>query len=76
MAICLERGANDLQYGPADATATASSLAPVKSRMVLPFWCWLQHHTSPHNKIQFIKFLTEHMKADDNATVKITEHTK
>ena len=25
-------------YGPADATATQSSLAKVKSRMVLPFW--------------------------------------
>jgi len=34
MVICLERCANDLQYGPADATATASSLAPVKSRTV------------------------------------------
>jgi len=30
--ICLERGAIDL-YGPTDATATPSSLAPVKSRM-------------------------------------------
>jgi len=29
--------ANDL----ADATATSSSLALLKSRMVLPFWCWL-----------------------------------
>jgi len=28
-------------YGPADATATPSSFAPVKSRMVLPFWCQL-----------------------------------
>ena len=27
-------------YGPADATATPSSLASVKSRMVLPLWCW------------------------------------
>jgi len=28
-----------LAYGPADATATAThSLAPVKSRLVLPFW--------------------------------------
>ena len=35
MVICLERGANDLhKYSPADATATQSSLAPVKSRMV------------------------------------------
>ena len=33
MAICLERGANDL-HGPADATATPSSLAAVKSRKV------------------------------------------
>ena len=33
MLICLERGANDL-HGPADATATSSSLAPVKYRMV------------------------------------------
>ena len=33
--ICLERGANDLHnYGPAYTTATPSSLAPVKSRMV------------------------------------------
>ena len=35
MVICLERGAD--AYGPADATAT-HSLAPVKSRLVLPFW--------------------------------------
>jgi len=33
--ICLEQGANDLHiYGPADASAIPSSLAPVKSRMV------------------------------------------
>jgi len=25
-------------YGPADATAHSLSLAPVKSRLVLPFW--------------------------------------
>ena len=30
---CLERGTNDL-HGPADATATPSSSAPAKSRMV------------------------------------------
>ena len=47
----LEQGANDLlkiqlmplppHYLAIDATATPSSLAPVKSRMVtgLPFWC-------------------------------------
>jgi len=29
-------------YGPADATATLSSLASLKSRMVLPFWCRLK----------------------------------
>jgi len=34
MVICLERGANDLYIGPAEATATPLSLAPVKSRMV------------------------------------------
>ena len=38
MVICLERGANDLHmvfaHGPADATATPSSLAPVQPRMV------------------------------------------
>jgi len=28
-------------YGPADATATTSFLALLKSRMVLPFWCRL-----------------------------------
>jgi len=28
-------------YGPADATATPSSLASLKSRMVLCFWCRL-----------------------------------
>ena len=28
-------------YGPADATATPSSLASFKSRMVSPFWCRL-----------------------------------
>jgi len=26
-------------YGPADATATLSSLASLKSRLVEPFWC-------------------------------------
>jgi len=26
-------------YGPADVTATLSSLASLKSRLVLPFWC-------------------------------------
>ena len=28
-------------YGLADATASPSFLASLKSRMVLPFWCWL-----------------------------------
>ena len=28
-------------YGLSDDTATPSSLASLKSRMVLPFWCWL-----------------------------------
>ena len=28
-------------YGPADATATPSSHASLKSRLVLPFWYWL-----------------------------------
>ena len=37
MVTCLERGANDLHNGPADAIATPSSLAPVKSRMVYLF---------------------------------------
>jgi len=32
--ICLECGANDLHVVPADANATLSSLASVKSRMV------------------------------------------
>ena len=41
MVICQEQGANDLQNGPADATATQSSLASLKSRLVLPFWCRL-----------------------------------
>jgi len=30
-------------YGPADAIATPSSLALLKSRMVLPFWCRITH---------------------------------
>jgi len=33
LSVCIERGANDL-HGPADTTATASSLASLKSRMV------------------------------------------
>ena len=32
--MSIERGANDLHYGPADATATPSSLASLKSRLV------------------------------------------
>ena len=27
-------------YGPADATATPSSVASLKSSLVSPFWCW------------------------------------
>jgi len=41
--ICLERGASDLhmvQLMPLQA-ATPSSLASLKSRTVLPFWCRL-----------------------------------
>jgi len=34
MVICLKQGANDLHMGSADATATPSSLAPGKGRMV------------------------------------------
>ena len=34
MVICLYRGANDLAHGPADATATPSSLASLNSRLV------------------------------------------
>jgi len=30
-----------IAYGPADATASLSSLASLKSRMVLTFWCQL-----------------------------------
>ena len=41
MIICLEGGANYLHYGPADATTTRSSLAPVKFENGLPFWCRL-----------------------------------
>jgi len=35
--ICPEESA----YGPADATVTPSSIASLKSKMVLPFWYWL-----------------------------------
>ena len=41
MVICLELGATYLHYGPADATTTPSSLAPVKFENGLPFWCRL-----------------------------------
>jgi len=41
MVICLEQGANYLHYGPANATTTPSSLAPVKFENGLPFWCRL-----------------------------------
>ena len=37
MVICLERGADLHMARPGDATAT-HCLAPVKSRLVLPFW--------------------------------------
>ena len=39
-------------YGPADATATHLSLAPVKSRLVLPFWyrlTWVVPEKRPLN---------------------------
>ena len=34
MVICLEQGANDFACGPADATASQSSLASLVSRLV------------------------------------------
>jgi len=37
MVVCLEQGANDLHYGPADATATPSSPVSLKSRLVSPY---------------------------------------
>jgi len=43
MVVCLEQGVNDLhmvQLMPL-ARCHPSSLASLKSRMVLPFWCWL-----------------------------------
>jgi len=36
-----EAGCKWSAYGPADATATSSSLASLKSRLVYPFWCLL-----------------------------------
>ena len=41
MVICLERGANDLHTVRLMPMPVSSSLASVKSRMVLPFWCRL-----------------------------------
>ena len=35
---CLSGARCRLAYGPADATATHSAIASVKSRLVLPFW--------------------------------------
>jgi len=39
MVVSLERGANELHM--ADATATPLSLASLKSRSSVSFWCWL-----------------------------------
>jgi len=47
--ICLELGAKWFAYGPADATATPSSLAPVKFRMVYLSGAGL-HRLSWNNK--------------------------
>jgi len=52
MVICLQRGVNELHiaYGPPDAIATESYLAPVKSRMIylfgagLPRWFQKKGH--------------------------------
>jgi len=41
MVICLGWAAKLFACGPADATASPSFLALLKSRMVLPFWCRL-----------------------------------
>ena len=54
MAICLAQSANHLYAcnGPADSNATTSSLASLKSRMVLPFWCrltWVVLERGPLN---------------------------
>jgi len=32
--VCLERGANDFAYDPADAVASPSSLASLKCRLI------------------------------------------
>ena len=39
MVVCLEQGANDLHYGPADVTATPSSVLQ-KCPEWLSFWYW------------------------------------
>ena len=39
MFICMEPCANNLHINPAGATATPSSCASLKARMVSPFWC-------------------------------------
>jgi len=39
MVICLERGANDLHMVQLMPLPTPSSLASLKTRLVLPFWC-------------------------------------
>jgi len=41
MVIYLQRGASDLLNGPADATATPSSLDSLISRLDEPVWCGL-----------------------------------
>ena len=50
MAICLQRGANDL-HNPADATATPSSLAAVISRIAYLSGAGLNYPGCPGKKV-------------------------
>jgi len=50
-------------YGPADATATPSSLVSLKSRMVLPSWCQLTQvvlEKRPLNGCSVVVKITHH----------------
>ena len=50
-------------YGPADVTATLSSLASLKVRIVLPFWCWLKRKGKEEYLYSAILVRTHTLKA-------------
>ena len=63
-----------LAYSPTDATATSLSLAPVKSRLVLPFWYWLTWVVPEKRPLNGCVCVCVYVYGDVKTTMAVTSH--